>query len=267
VRKFAVVISLIVVTLMVSGCGLMKETIKVGMDQSWPPFETFDSDGNPAGISIDIANELGKYLDVKIELVNLPFSELITSLENGDIDIILASMGITEQRKERINFSDPYNFFSMVTLVNKDFATSNNLTTAAELIKVANVTFVSPKGFSQIELVNNIANNPTIIEVNDPIACLLEVVSGNADAYVVDAATAGNFYMENIDTTVMLWDPLESSPIGVGVRKEDTDLLISINEFLAQLESSGFNDILKGKYDDVIAQNLPGQGYSFYLNQ
>lgn len=61
------------------------------MDFDWPPFETIDDDGNPSGISVDISFELGKYLDIQIEIVDMKFNELIDALNNDEIDVIIAA--------------------------------------------------------------------------------------------------------------------------------------------------------------------------------
>lgn len=84
------------------------EVLRVGMELKWPPFETLDTSGNPDGISVMLAEELGEYLGREVEIVDMQFSALITALETDKVDIILASMSITEERQQKINFTEPY---------------------------------------------------------------------------------------------------------------------------------------------------------------
>ena len=87
--KKAIVLTLLAYLLFLSGCAPVSNqqepVLKVGMDLRYPPFETVDSQGSPMGISVDIAKELGDYLNREVEIVDLPFGSLITSLQTGEI--------------------------------------------------------------------------------------------------------------------------------------------------------------------------------------
>lgn len=242
--------------------------LTVGMDLRWAPFETKDPvTGDPTGISVDLAYELGRYLDVKVEIVDLEFGSLIAALNTKDIDVIIASMSITEERAEAIDFSDPYFYFSLITVLNKDFQDENNIETKEELFAIDGVKYVGPRSFVALSIPEAQATNPIILEVNDATAALLEVVTGGSDAFIIDAVSASEYHMSNLTTTELLWDPIDSSPIGMGVRQTDVDsFLTTLNEFIAQLgRENGTYDRLAKLYDDVIAESLPGQGLDFYI--
>src|ERR1700677_3734168 len=80
----------------------------VGMDLGYPPFETTDTQGNPAGVSVDLANALGEFLHRKVVIRNIRFDGLIPELKTGGIDLIISSMTAPPGRAEDIDFSDPY---------------------------------------------------------------------------------------------------------------------------------------------------------------
>ncbi len=266
-RKVLIILGVIAGVSLILIFSLRKPVLRVGMDLNWEPFEMKDSEGNPDGVSVDIAYELGNFLDTKVEIIDIEFSLLIDALLNEEIDVIIASMTGTEERSKIISFSDPYMYFSDSILLNKDFYTSNQITTLADLMAIENVSFISPEGLLQIKIVENIMNNPVITIVPNSLSALLEVVSGNADAFPTDSGTAGKFQSENSDTTVVLWDPLRSYGINMGVRKEDSTLLNEINMFIEQMESSGFFDELSRKYDDIINEIIPGQDMKFLLKK
>ena len=80
----------------------------IGMELSYPPFEMRDSHGEPAGVSVDLANALGEKLGQPVEIQNLPFAGLIPALKTGKIDLIISSMTATPERAQSIDFSEPY---------------------------------------------------------------------------------------------------------------------------------------------------------------
>ena len=267
-KKIILSLTLLVLVITLASCG-NNNTLKVGMDLRWPPFETVDGEGNPTGISVDLAYELGEYLGKDIEIVDLEFGSLITALETNEIDIIIGSMSITEDRAKKINFSEPYFYFPLITVLNKEFYDEYQPTTKEELFSITDeVTYVGPKSFVSLSIPADEAVNPVINEVNDSNAAILEVVSGTSDAFIISASSAAGYQSENPDTTVLMWDPITSSPIGMGMRKSDTELLADVNAFIAKLaDPNGVYARLADKYDDIIAEELPGQGLSFYTEE
>ena len=122
-RKKSILATLLILLLSItwlSGCTATSNELVVGMELQYPPFETTDESGNPTGISVDMAMELGKYLGREVKIVNTAFSGLIPALQSKQIDIILSSMTITDKRKESIDFSDPYAQANLALLIAKD---------------------------------------------------------------------------------------------------------------------------------------------------
>jgi polar amino acid transport system substrate-binding protein len=70
----------------------------VGMELAYPPFETTDAQGQPAGVSVDLARDLGKQLGREVEIENIPFHGLIPSLQTRKIDLIISSITATPER-------------------------------------------------------------------------------------------------------------------------------------------------------------------------
>jgi polar amino acid transport system substrate-binding protein len=243
--------------------------LTVGMDLRWAPFETKDSNGDPSGISVDVAHALGEYFGVEVEIIDLEFGSLIVSLNTQEIDVIIASMSITEDRAEAINFSDPYFYFPLITVLNKDFQDTNNVTSKEELFAISGVNYVGPRSFVSLSIPETEALNPVILEVNDANAALLEVVTGSSDAFIISASSAAAYHDSNPTTTELLWDPITYSPIGMGTRKTDTaGFLTAINDFIDSLdEPGGLYEQLSADYDSVIAADLPGQTMEFYYGE
>lgn len=272
-KKIVLVLVMIVSVFALASCGndstdpLADGVLTVGMDLSYPPFEGEDINGMAEGISVDLAYELGRYLDVKVEIVNLEFNSLIASLNTKKIDVIIASMSITDERKENINFSEPYFEFPIVSVINKDFFDSQSISSAEDLFAISGVNYVAPLGFFTVDVVDALATDPNQREVPDNNAAVLEVTTGQSDVFVISPSSAALYHNQNPETTVLLWDPITVSPIGMGTRKtDDPAFLESLNEFIAQLgRAGGTYDRLSLLYDDKIAEEIPGQTLDLYI--
>ncbi len=264
-KKIVIVLLITILVLSLSACKSEEkksDVLRVGMELKWPPFEMANTDGKAEGISVLIAEELGKYLGKEVEIVDLSFGSLIPALETEKIDIIIGSMGITEERKQKIEFSDPYMYFKLITAVNKD----SGITNVEELFSKEGVRFVAPKSFSSLDLARNKANNPQILEFDDKATASLELANGNADAFIVDAVTAVSVARTYPDKIDVIYEPADVSPIGMGMRKDDAELKEKVNEFISKMDELGVNDKIREQYDDILQEKV-GKGYEFYLNE
>ena len=95
-----------------------------------------------------------------------------------------------------------------------------------------------------------------------------EVVQGNADVLLMSANPVVKAHKANIDKTIVLWDPFVSSPIGMAVKKGDTELLEKINLFIDKAnDEGGLYDVLKVRWDQVIINELGKYGLDFYVEE
>jgi polar amino acid transport system substrate-binding protein len=268
-KKKILILIILITSMLIIGCGKKSteettkkpaETLKVGMELKWPPFETIDENGKAVGISVDVAYELGKYLGREVEIVDTAFGSLIPALETNKIDIIIASMSVTEERARKINFSKPYFYFSLITLLNKE----SEINGKDDLFAREGLRFVGPKSFVSLKIPAEKANKPVLREFDDKSSAVLEVVQGKADAFIIDAIAASEFNMKYPDQTEILWDPVQQSKIGMGMRKTDAELLEKVNKFISELNTNGVYEKLAKKYNETIEKSLPGQTLDFY---
>ena len=78
----------------------------VATDAAWPPFEYMEGE-NVVGVDVDIAQDIADGLGVDLEVINVAFDSLSMYLENGEADLALAAITVTEDRAESMEFSDP----------------------------------------------------------------------------------------------------------------------------------------------------------------
>jgi polar amino acid transport system substrate-binding protein len=106
--KFTRLALVFTILLASQGCTEKKsQRLVVGMELNYPPFEMVAPDGNPAGISVEMAQALAKSLGREVQIQNIPFDGLIPALKTGKIDLIISSMTETPERAQSIDFSDP----------------------------------------------------------------------------------------------------------------------------------------------------------------
>ncbi len=92
----------------------------IGTDAAWPPFEYIGADGVPDGSDIEIGKYFAEKLGVDFEVKNIAFDTLSTALVSDEIDLAIAAITITEERKETLDFSVPYTNAQQYIIVNED---------------------------------------------------------------------------------------------------------------------------------------------------
>lgn len=278
-KKILLVVSVLFVSLTLAACGRDEDILRVGMDLRYPPFETQDDNEDPIGISVDVAYALGEFLGREVEIVNTNFASLIPSLNGGEIDVIIASMSNTPERAEAIDFSETYFYFKIPSLVNKDFAETHNITedsTTEDLLAIENTRYTGVTGQISASYPQSIGLDVTI--ATNLEAAVLNVVQGQADVLLMSTFPVVRGFVANPEDTIVVWDAWISSPIAMGVRKGETELLTQINTFIASMsEPDGLYDVLRDKWsienldenawDEAILVVFGRYGIDFFINE
>ena len=203
-----------------------QEVLTVAMELAYPPFETKDEQGNPSGVSVDFMKDFGEYIGKEIRIENISFDGLIPSLQTGKADMVMSSMTITEERKETVDFSEPYANALLAVLTNKDSQITSVDDLNQEGKKVAVKTGSTGYLYAQEHL-----KNAEIIALQDESACVMEVSQGKADGFIYDQLTIYRNWQNNLDTTNAVFIPFQDvEPWGIAVKKGNTELLEKINE-------------------------------------
>ena len=114
------------VAMLAAGCGggekkAAEKVLRVGTEPTFAPFE-FQKEGSSefTGFDMDLIRAIGKQAGYKVEIQNMGFDALIPALNAGNIDVTIAGMSITEERKGAVAFADPYYTSGLIVMVNKD---------------------------------------------------------------------------------------------------------------------------------------------------
>ena len=247
-KKILLTLSIICISLFFTACNDTKsenkEVLKVGMELAYPPFEMTDKEGNPKGVSVDFAKELGKYLNKEVVIENTAWSGLIPSLKTGKIDMIISSMTITEEREKSVDFSVPYAQSTLAILANKD----SKVQSIEDLNKEGKKVAVKKGSTGHIYATKNLPNAKILVFEKEN-ACVLEVVQGKADGFLYDQLTIYKNYVQHKDSTVALLKPFQKEYEYWGVAlRNDSELKPKVDEFIKKAKADGTFDNFANKH-------------------
>ena len=232
------------------------------MELAYPPFETKDEQGNPSGVSVDFMKDFGEYIGKEIRIENISFDGLIPSLQTGKADMVMSSMTITEERKETVDFSDPYANALLAVLTNKDSQITSVDDLNQEGKKVAVKTGSTGYLYAQEHL-----KNAEIIALQDESACVMEVSQGKADGFIYDQLTIYRNWQNNLDTTNAVFIPFQDvEPWGIAVKKGNTELLDQLNEFIETYREDGGFEELTEKYLSEEKEAFEELGFQWFFD-
>lgn len=222
---------------------LKKDTIKVGMELEYAPFETIDAQGKPAGFSVAYAEKLGAALGKKIEIVSMKYDALIPSLENKTIDMIISSLTITEERKQKVSFSESYTTASLYALTSE-----NSGITALSQLNDEKVTIASKTGTVSAYWITKNAPKAKVKSFESMDAALLDVASGQSQAALYDPITMYSFQEKNPQTKVLAQPITDVEGWGIALPKGDTELKTKVDAFVKKSKTDGTIETLKQTY-------------------
>lgn len=238
-----------------------KKTFVVAMECGYAPYNwTQDTDANGAvkindsnmyayGYDVIIAKRIAEANGWDLQIVKLDWDSLIPALQAGDVDAVIAGQSITAERLEQVDFSTPYYYATIVSLVKADSPYAN----ATSVADLKGATATSQRGtiwydicLDQIPEVNKLAAQDTAP------AMLVALEAGTCDVVVTDAPTGNaaltaypgfkllDFYGTDGDYEVSD----EEVFIGISVKKGNTELLDAINTVLAEMTSDDYTDLM-----------------------
>lgn len=221
-----------------------KPTLTVAMELAYPPFETKDDVGNPAGIAVDFMDDFAEQYGYDLVIENTAWDGLIPSLQTGKADCVISSMTITEERKEAVDFSDPYAVAQLAILANAQ----SGIEKAEDLNQPGKKVAVKTGSTGDVYATKNLSE-AQIVRLADESACVTEVVQGKADGFLYDQLTIYRNNLANPDTTEAVFIPFQDAESwGIAVKKGDAELLDQLNAFIAQSKKDGEFDRLTEKY-------------------
>lgn len=220
--------------------------IRIGMTGNQPPYSMKTKNDKLMGYEVDLARILAENMGVKLKIVKLSFSDLMSALENGKIDAVMSGMTITPERNMKVLFAGPY------TLSGKSILTKSKVLAEISEAEQANekkykVTFL--KGSTSEMFVRKYMSNTEIIPVENYDIGVNMVLNDQADALLADYPICVVTLLRYQDAgLVTLAEPLTIEPIGMALPPNDPQFLNLVENYLSALELSGAFQLLEQKW-------------------
>lgn len=222
--------------------------LKIGTEGDAPNFSMADASGNVTGFDADVANALCKELDMTCEFVVQSFSTLVPSIDTGRFDVIISGLGITDERRQKIDYSIPYATTPLWFVVPKDspLAGATDLQTILDGLKGKSVGVVN--GTTYARFVTKMAPDADIKTYDGTTQQLADLSAGRVDAALSDSPTWQDFFktpesegFTRIDVRVRPSDDHETLGygMGVGLKKGDAELQAKLDKAVCTLINDG----------------------------
>ena len=223
-----------------------QKTLVVGIDGGYQPFSYVDSAGNPAGFDVESMKWIAQKEGLNVTFQPTAWDGIIPSLQAGKIDMVYAGMTITPERAEQVNFTNPY------WEVNQDVAVRNDSTVTMEDVKSGKVIIGTQSGCTAATWVDtNLISTGKMpadhLKLYDetPLA-VDDLVAGRIDAVMYDDDVLANM-TAGMPVTIIGNIPTREE-FGVAIRKDNPELLATMNDGLAQLKADPYWQVLIQKY-------------------
>ncbi|HLQ73243.1 MAG TPA: transporter substrate-binding domain-containing protein [Bacillota bacterium] len=220
-----------------------KKVLKVGTSADFPPFESFDEDGDIVGFDADLAALISEELGYELKMEDMSFDGLIGALQADRVDMVMSGMSATEERRENVDFSVDYNESSEMFITQKDSDISTLEDLDGKTVGVQLGT-IQQEGAEKLKDEYNFEIKP----IDDAPILIEEIKTNRIDVAYMDKDVATGFIKEQ--DLGGFDDPTTSSPGMAIAFPKGSDLIDEINEAIEKLQEEGKIEELQEKWLD-----------------
>ncbi len=251
-RRLITLLAAVLTVSLMAGAAQAGQKVKIGTEGAYPPFNSIDKDGKLVGFDIDIANALCDAAGFECEFVVQDWDGMIPGLLAKKYDAIVASMSITDERKQKVDFTGKY-----YSTPAKFFAKKGSgLEISPEGLK-GKIVAVQRATIHENFLSDNYGKIVTIKSYATQDEAYLDIVSGRADAGIADSvAVMDGFLGTDQGKDFQFFGPDFNDPkwfgdgAGIAIRKGETDLLNAFNAAIDKIRADGTYAKINAKYFD-----------------
>ena len=225
---------------------LERGTLIVATDAAWPPFEYMEGE-NVVGADIEIASDIAESLGVELEVVNVAFDSLSMYLENGEADLAIAAITVTEERQETMEFSEPYCDSCQYIVVKEDDETVKSIDDlAGYTIGVHLGTTGDFLASDEVNIGVLSGTGASVQQYKDLTIAAMGLNAGDVQAIVCDSLLAENICTVNEGLKCFEAVYADGSSTleqyAVAAAKGETELIEKVNEVVVPLKEDGTVD-------------------------
>jgi L-cystine transport system substrate-binding protein len=215
--------------------------LKIGTEGTYAPFTYHDDSGKLVGFDVEIGEAIAKQLGVKPEFVEGKWDGLIAGLDAKRYDVVINEVGITEARKEKYAFSEPYIASKAVLIVS---AKNDDIKGFADLKGKKSAQSLTSNFGKLAE-----QNGASLVGTDGFDQSIQLVITGRADATINDSLSYLDFKKHQPNAPVkVVAEEADADHSGVLIRKGDEDLVAAIDKALADIKADGTYQTISEKY-------------------
>lgn len=246
-KKFICALMAAVMLLALTACGgdsssaSVDEKTKLTLATSadFPPYEYIADDGSYAGIDVEIASAIAKKLGLEIEVVNMDFNAIVSSVSTGKYDMGMAGLTVTDERLQQVDFSNSYATGVQVLIVKEDSpitSVDDLYADGADYVVGAQISTTGDIYFSD-DIADGLTTC-TIQEFKSGADAILALSTGKIDCVIIDNEPAKSFVAAN-EGLKILDGEYAVEDYAICIQKGNTELTEKINTALSELTTDG----------------------------
>ncbi len=252
-KLLTTLLSSAVLAMAVAGTAQAEDKLRLGTEGAYAPFNTVDKDGKLAGFDIDIGNALCKAMATECEWVTSDWDGLIPALDAKKFDAIVASMSITAERKEKIDFTGKYYTtpIKCIRAVGTDVDPTDEAKLKGKMVGVQSGVVADNFVRGKFKDIVEVTAYKTQDEAN------LDLLAGRVDLVCADSVVLAPVVKDekNVGKVEFVGGDFKDvefvgEGVGIGIRKGDTALAEKLNKAIAKIREDGTYAEINKKYFD-----------------
>ncbi len=225
-----------------------KEVVVV-TENAYPPLQFLDKSGAAVGWEYDAMAEIAKRINITVKYENTSWDAMIPAVSEGQFDLGMTGITIKDERKEKVDFSEPYMRSEMLMIVRGDEA---RFTDAASFAAIPELLVSAQPGTSPFyaaiyNILDGNEENPRVIKFETFGAGLEALKTGDVDLTLSDSTAANGYVTASNGGLKIIGEPLASEDFGF-IFPKGSELVAPINAAIASMKADGTMDALNQKW-------------------
>lgn len=223
--------------------------VTVVTENAYPPLQFLDKEGKAIGWEYDAMEAIAKKLNITVKYENTSWDAMIPAVAEGQYDMGMTGITIKEDRKEKVDFSDPYMRSEMLMIVRGDetrFTDAASFAADPELL-VSAQPGTSPFYAAIYNILDGNEENPRVIKFETFGAGLEALKAGDVDLTLSDSTAANGYVTASNGGLKIIGEPLASEDFGF-IFPKGSDLVAPMNAAIAELKADGTFEALNKKW-------------------
>ena len=223
--------------------------VVVVTENAYPPLQFLDKDGKAIGWEYDAMAEIAKRLNITVTYENISWDAMIPAVSEGQFDLGMTGITIKDERKEAVDFSDPYMRSEMLMIVRGD---EGRFTDAASFAANPDLLVSAQPGTSPFyaaiyNILDGNEENPRVVKFETFGAGLEALKAGDVDLTLSDSTAANGYVAASNGGLKIIGEPLATEDFGF-IFPKGSDLVAPINAAIASMKADGTLDALNTKW-------------------